>query len=185
MSKKINVISILSGHVKTLRDATTNKMAPIDLMVFFVLPLLASVGFAILNFNLKSDVTSILVNFGAIFTALLLSVLVLVYDQGEKLQSQIDSGKMDTHIILKKELLNQLYFNICYSIVVSIFLVFTCLAQSILSKESIKFSVSTVDFNFSIGTYLLTPVIVFLISNLLLTILMIVKRMHTLLESRG
>ena len=78
MSSKINIWSIVMGHVGTMKDASNGKVSIWDCITFFVFPASVGLGFAILDVIVTDGANSMLVNFGAIFTALLLSVLVLV-----------------------------------------------------------------------------------------------------------
>lgn len=167
MSSKINVTDIILGHIATLADPS-GKRSIMDYVTFFAVPTLFAVLGCMAKYNLKSEVSSMLVNFGAIFTALLLSVLVLVYDQESKLS---DVRNIDPLFDAKKKLLKELYYNICFSIISSIFLVGLCFVHSIMSKTS----------GGVYAVYVLTPLIIFVTANLILTIVMIVKRMHAML----
>ncbi len=180
MSSKINIWSIVTGHIKTFRNASDNKVSVSDYVTFYIAPAAIAVLFAYFGIKVTSDANSLLVNFGAIFTALLLSVLVLVYEQGEKLRGVVNDSKKD-NITLKKNLLEQLYFNICYAIVVSVFLVFLCLVYTFLPDKACVISMSNFTVNFDLKLFIVSPLILVVVLNLLLTILMVVKRMHTLL----
>ncbi|PFG10681.1 hypothetical protein [Marinobacter sp. LV10MA510-1] len=180
MSSKINIWSIVTGHITTLNDASSGRVSVIDYFTFYGIPLALAFFLSFLGIKVTGDANSLLVNFGAIFTALLLSVLVLVYDQGEKLRD-VSGEKSKHNIELKKKLLEQLYFNICYAIVVSVILVFFCLVYTFLPDDVFSVSISKLTFNADLKLYLVSPVILMVVMNLLLTILMVVKRMHTLL----
>lgn len=180
MSSKINIWSIVTGHINTLNDASSGKVSLVDYFTFYGVPLGVAFVLSLLGITVTSDANSLLVNFGAIFTALLLSVLVLVYDQGEKLRD-VNSESKKHHIELKKKLLEQLYFNICYAIVASVVLVFFCLIYTFLPSDALKISTSKLIIDVDLKLYLFSPLIMMLVINLLLTILMVVKRMHTLL----
>ncbi len=119
-----------------------------------------------------------LVNFGAIFTALLLSVLVLIYDQESKLESK---KGVDPLYESKKKLLSQLYYNICFSILSSIVLVALCFVHSVVYRMKYDLGIGDSVFQFSYAKYVVTPLVIFVTANLLLTIVMIVKRMHAML----
>ncbi|MDT1888187.1 hypothetical protein FPK60_23265, partial [Acinetobacter baumannii] len=80
----------------------------------------------------NKEIISLLVNLGSIFSALLLSVLVLVFDQEQKLEDRKEiaeeKGKaVDPLFPTKKTLLEELYYNISYSVFCSIALVSLCL----------------------------------------------------------
>lgn len=180
MSSKINIWSIVAGHINTLNDASSGKVSLVDYFTFYGIPLAIAFLLSFLGIKVTSDANSLLVNFGAIFTALLLSVLVLVYDQGEKLRD-VNSESKKHNIELKKNLLEQLYFNICYAIVASVVLVFFCLVYTFLPSDALEISISKLKIYIDLKLYLFSPLILMVVMNLLLTILMVVKRMHTLL----
>jgi hypothetical protein len=183
MSSKINIYDILSGHLNTLVDSSTNKVSKWDIFTFFIVPLLIAVAAVAFRFKFTDTFISLLVNFGAIFTALLLSVLVLVYDQSAKLKEKELTSNNLTYTV-KKNLLQHLYYNICYAIIISVSLVVSCFIESISRDKAplpttIDQSLFVIDFN----TIFSSPLTVFITIHLLLTILMIVKRMHALLIS--
>lgn len=180
MSSKINIWSIVTGHINTLNDASSGKVSLVDYFTFYGIPLAIALLLSFLGIKVTGAANSLLVNFGAIFTALLLSVLVLVYDQGEKLRN-VNSNSNNHNIELKKNLLEQLYFNICYAIVASVALVFSCLIYTFLPSDALQVSFSELVIGIDLKLYLFSPLIMMVVMNLLLTILMVVKRMHTLL----
>lgn len=181
MSSKINVCNIIFGHLNTLKDASSSKISYADIFTFFIIPLIFGSLVFVSNFKLNDSLISLLVNFGAIFTALLLSVLVLVYDQSSKLSERNERNEVPFYTV-KKSLLDQLYYNICYSIVLALFLIFTCFLESITRGKSLNlayFGGPKIDVNMCI----FTPIVVFISVHLILTIVMIVKRMHVLLTT--
>lgn len=176
MSKKIDIRDIVSGHFGTLTDNTTNKISYIDLMIFFLLPVsLGAVSF-LFSFNINKDLAGLLVNFGSILTALLLSVLVLVYDQESKLKTE------EPAYALKKRFLKELYFNISFSVLGSISLVLFCFIHTAIPMDAHSLiAIGEHGFDLKYGTHIVTPIVIFLSLNLFLNIIMIVKRLHTLL----
>lgn len=177
MSSKVNVTEILLGHIATLSDPAGNRSVG-DYLTFFLVPMLVAGLGLLAGYNLNKDVSSMLVNFGAIFTALLLSVLVLVYDQESKLEA---NKQLDPLYAAKKALLGQLYYNICFSILSSIVLVALCFVHSVVFRLVSEISFGATAFQFSYAKYIVTPIVIFVTANLLLTIVMIVKRMHAML----
>lgn len=177
MSSKVNVTDILLGHIATLSDPA-GKRSLGDCITFFLVPILVAGLGLLAGYNLNKDVSSMLVNFGAIFTALLLSVLVLVYDQESKLEV---NKKTDPLYDSKKLLLGQLYYNICFSILSSIVLVALCFVHSVILNLTYVVEFKDIYFKFSFARYVVTPLVIFVTANLLLTIVMIVKRMHAML----
>ncbi|TMX41435.1 hypothetical protein [Vibrio sp. Hep-1b-8] len=186
MSSKINVLGIIHGHWKTLEHNGTGKVSFSDVFTFILFPLILAVLTIVFEFKFTNDLTSLLVNFGAIFTALLLSVLVLVYDQSTKLEDNKPESEADISYKTKRTILDQLYYNICYSIIVSVLLVVSCFIESICRGKTSTFTLpleTPASICIDINTYVATPLVTFSTVNLIFTILMIVKRMHALLTS--
>lgn len=181
MSSKVNIFGIVKGHIATLSDPA-GKISWMDIVTFFAMPGVAAIIGVMAGYNLNKDVASMLVNFGAIFTALLLSVLVLVYDQENKLRSSSDR---DLFYGKKCELLGQLYFNICFSIISSLVLIALCLGHTVLDGVVHKLAFREVCYPIDYARYIVTPLIVFVVANLMLTILMVVKRIHAILTFKN
>lgn len=177
MSSKVDVWQIIVGHIDTLANPA-GKRSIVDCITFFGFPLVLGFIGIWMGFNLNKDIASMLVNFGAIFTALLLSVLVLVYEQESRLRERKD---VDPFYFAKKKLLNQLYYNICYSIICSIVLVAFCFAHSIFDGVVSEVSIAGFIVFLNFSKYVFTPLVLFVTANLMLTIVMIVKRMHAML----
>ena len=179
MSSKINIFSIIKGHASTLSDSS-QKLSIGDIFTFYLVPFTAALIMWIAKINLDKDVCSLLVNFGSIFTALLLSVLVLVYDQEVKLQKPEDNASATAKLRYKrkKTLLSSLYHNISYSIIIALLLVLISFIHSLIGINKTAIDASK---DFSIGINFTTPLLVFITTNLFLTIIMIVKRLHVLL----
>lgn len=187
MSDKVNIKNIVLGHFGTLKE-TDGGWSWLDFITFCLVPVLFGVFCVSVGFVLNKDVSSLLVNFGAIFTALLLSVLVLVYDQESKLdeknQRSLELGRSaDEFYKAKKKLLDELYYNISFSILSSLILIAICFAFSVADSFSDPKVVSvTTPLVFS--KLIFTPLAVMVTVNLLLTIVMIVKRLHSLLQMK-
>lgn len=179
MSSKLNVSEIIAGHFKTLRN-DSGVLVFADRVVFFLLPFVAGFIFCFFEIRIKESVLSLLVNFGAIFTALLLSVLVLVYDQQGKVSQQSSKSVV---IDSKKALLHDLHYNISFSILCSIFLVVACLIASMVGDAKIDFTVSDYSVSILLDKHVLSPIVAFITCVVFVNVVMIVKRMHSLLTS--
>lgn len=188
MSSKINICEVFSGHFKTLRNADTDKISFWDIITFIALPLAIAILFSYFGNGITKDLISLLVNFSAILTALLLSVLVLVYDQESKIRQNKDT---DTFYTVKRKLLKELYYNICYSILCGVLLVVLCFIVSIFPVGTNGYFFSktyllyiekyNIKLTFNFVSYIFNPIVIFFCSHLILNIVMIVKRMHALL----
>ncbi len=184
MSQKINIIEIVKGHIGTLRDSNSKKLNFADTFTFFILPCVIAAFGIIVKFELTKALISLLINFGAIFTALLLSVLVLVYDQENKVHSENRDSDLYS---LKIQLLRELYYNICFAIIASIVLVILSFFDQCIIEFSFKIPAivyfGTLEHEIHPARNVVTPIIIFIAGNISLTILMIVKRLHVLLTT--
>lgn len=172
MSKKISVVNICSQHFRTLNVR--------DMVSFFGFPILLVIISLMLDIKLVKDTLSLLVSFGSIFTALLLSLLVLIFDQETKLDEKADLWYRNNLTIplfqKRKELLSQLYSNISFSIICALTLVIACLVLSQLLSYN-----PPSQLNVLVAKWFLNPFVIFLLTLTALNIFMILKRIHTLL----
>lgn len=187
MSDKINMLSIIRAHYKTLRDSSKKKISLGDVFTFIIFPISMACLSALSFFNLNKDLDSLLVNFGAIFTALLLSVIVLIYDQENRILDKIRAYPEEVGVTTKSKLtlLKELYHNISYAIFCSLVLVALSFIHSIVplpqGNSIYSFYISTLQIKLSFATSIVTPIIVFVTINIFLTILMVVKRLYKIL----
>lgn len=184
MSVKINLSSLIKEHFKTLKNDDKGKLSRFDLFTFLFVPFALCILNIYFDLKINSEFRGALINFGAIFSALLMSVLVLVYDQEnklterklliDKLKEQNTNDYMDiVNYDDKKELLGQLYHNICFAIIVSLSIVVFPMLQIV--ADSFKWNL--------LNQWFVNPIIVFSLYSMVLTTLMIVKRMHALLST--
>ncbi|AYH36017.1 MULTISPECIES: hypothetical protein [Pectobacterium] len=197
MSNKINILCIVKAHFNTLKDIPCKKISKLDITTFVILPISLSVFSAYNDFNLNKDLDSLLVNFGAIFTALLLSVIVLIYDQENRTLEKIRNNSKSVGEVSKSKLLllKELYHNISYAILCSLALVVLTFVHSTLpavtpevidkSRVFFDYKIRELNINFSFiftwATKIVTPLIIFVTTNIVLTIIMIVKRLYLIL----
>lgn len=177
MSEKINLSKIIKQHFQSLVDIN-GKISYWDLVTFFILPLICSAFFVYRGWELSDAVIGIFINLGSIFTALLISVLIMLYDQEQKITDKLvnlsratDPNyriKLDT----KRALMREVFANISYAIIIAILLVFSSLLYQILTSNHV------------LSKIVFMPLNVFFVVNLLLTFLMVVKRTHNLMSSK-
>ena len=169
MLDKINVLNICRDHLDTLRNFETEKVSVGDFVIFFVIPLPVSGGAIFIHGSMQSTEVTVLVTAFSIFTALLFNLLLLTFD----LISKTDGLSDEFMVKLKMLLLQQTYSNISFSILVAIAAIGLLLIYLLDSRLS--FSISQIEYIISFGVYYLTTLF-------LLTLLMILKRVHALLS---
>jgi len=167
MFSKINIASIVTGHLDTLRDASTGKKSMADGALFGILPLLVASLLLLAGHPLKENFITILLASYAILTGLLFNLLVLVFDlirkEGEP-QNVDEVVKLDWRH--KQKLLKETFASISFCVLEGITLSVTALG-ALLPWHSLKMT-------FSFLVYAVTV-------NFALTLLMILKRIHKLL----
>ena len=164
MFTKINFLQIIRDHLLTLRHYQGDgKVAKGDIFLFFVLPGFLSIGFYWgLGLSLNSDLISILITSLSIFAALLFNLLILIYDIITK---QKNSAQQDSKRV--KRFLQEIYANVSYSILISVVDVVILLGGLFKSPPWIVAFVN-------LGSF-------YLVIHFVLTLLMILKRVHVLL----
>jgi hypothetical protein len=162
VSSKINISKIIKDHCDTLRHDHDQSVSSLDYFVFFGLPLIASGVLIYLNILLSKDVVGILITAFSVFAALLFNLLLLVYDIVKK---RVDSGDKTSD---RARLLKQIYGNIAYAILLSI-------------SETIVLVVFYPVQGKPVPERIIGYIIYFLSLNFILTLLMILKRVHVLL----
>lgn len=178
ISSKIRVSHIFKMHLKSL-SSDQDKILLSDIFTFYIMPVIPALLLFLIGYRMDKDLTSLIINFGAIFSALLLSVLVLIYDQEKKIQGEqkeenvSDQGKPAYEI--KKKIISNLYHNLCYAVLMSIFLIMFALLNQITTNIPALYCV---------GAFL-SSITIFIILNIMFTIVMVVKRMHALLNSKS
>ena len=178
--------SILHLHriiYRLLSNSLNGKMYFLDLFTFYLLPLFVSLLCLWARMDFSDKVIEIFVNSSAIFTGLLLNLLILVYDQKTRLP-KVDSKTPDWEKNQSKHtLIKELYFNISYSTLISLFiLIFSVIHMCLLDTKPIELNFKFLYVGaFDITTWTTSPVLIFLSLNLVLTILMIIKRIYSLL----
>jgi hypothetical protein len=168
---KIDVIPLVARHLDSLRDHSTGERSWSDVVLFFGIPLtISAVAFYFSWLITLESLNSVLGAF-AIFAGLLFNLLLLIYtfstDEHPKSLARV-----------RGELILELHDNIAYSVLVSIFIVLLALLGTALLKHN-----DGIVNPGRVGRYL-TAVITFLIANFFLTLLMILKRIHTMLRNK-
>lgn len=169
MVNKLSFEKIIRAHFATMRNNRTNKLSVGDLFLFFGLPLFVSALF-LNSYTLNKDILNSIITSASIFAGLLLNLLVLIYSLTEKYR-QNASGNWE----VKKVVLEQTFSNISFCILISVLLVIACML-GFRTDDEIKPPISITK---DIADFL----IYYLTAALVLHLLMILKRIHLLMES--
>lgn len=161
MIDKINFSKIVKDHISTLKDYNLNRYSAGDFILFFFVPLALSGVLVYFNLALNNDIINVLVTSLSVFAALLFNLLLLIYDIIRKPENSNGNNG------LKTEFLKQIYANISFCILISIITIIL-LIISFLNISQLK--------------TVLNFLIYFFVSLFILTLFMILKRVHILLS---
>lgn len=182
---KINIYWLIRNHVSSLKSDGQTSLSKMDMSLHFIFPLIASFIVCYFFKVMPSTVVGIMVNFGSITTALLMSAVVMVYDQKSKIIEKRDkevekgTGRVDDkirtytqNILLYKELCRNICFAILTSIIIVIFSVVLSFYEPLIkSPIYVSFFITLSFFCYA-----------FFISTMI-TFLMILKRFSIILDN--
>ena len=164
---KVDISRILIDHFKTLKDYSTDRYSRADFVLFLGGP--AAVAALLLAFygKLGSSLVTVFVTSLSIFAALLFNLLLLVYDAMRKAESE-DAGPAG----LRGKFLRQIASNISFAILVAVVAIVSVLVLMFVGR--IPNAVSVV-----------SGLVYFLVTLFMLTLLMVLKRVHILLYTES
>ncbi len=160
---KINVLGIVAGHVRTLKDDTTGRYDPIDFLLFFVSPAAVAATLLLTYGRLDGALVATIATSLSVFAALLFNLLLLVYEATRRNERRKDKSPKSG------EFLMQLSDNTSFAILVAVTSLVTVVTLVFVSQ------VPPAALVFSGAIY-------FLVTLFTLTLLMILKRIHVLLK---
>ena len=161
MITKINVISILQGHLRTLFDRNEEHILWGDVFGFYVFPAVVAIFLVWKQLVFQDKYVNIGIVAHTVFIPLLVNVLFLIFNI-------VDRGNINNSP-KRKRLLDQLYNNVAYLILISIF---SLAALALYSVKSLPAWLIWLD----------RGILYFLTLHAFLTSLMVVKRIHVLLS---
>jgi len=166
---KIGIGGILIDHIGTLRDARSGQVSFIDICIFYALPIILAVLVFFDDFSFKNEIIGQSIAVFAIFSALLFSVQVALFGIYTKKRSDLDDYAKAfaiERLTARRDLIRETNANISYLIVVS----------------AISVTILLVAFATDISNRFEPAVAVFLYGHFMLTLLMIIKRVHALFD---
>lgn len=168
MIGKIDVRQIVADHFATLVDEDRPKQqSGLDFFLFVILPILAATALLYFDLILGKSIGNVLITALAVFAGLLFNLLLLIFDIANK--PRPENERLDD---LKRRFLREIYSNIAYSIFIALLTIVILLIHflflSLNSRSGFVFSAF---------------VIYFLCGNFILTLFMVLKRIHILLAT--
>ena len=168
MLSKVNISRIVTDHIATLNTYQTGKLRKRDLFLFFAVPLFVGIvivgTYGPLGQNLIGPVVTSL----AVFTALLLNLLMLTYGIARNSKPRPDAG-VDK---MKGDLIREIFSNIAFTVLIALTTVVAVLTLGALNQCS-----------WPILPEALSLIIYYMGTLFLLTLLMLLKRAYSLLSN--
>ncbi|MBS1546486.1 MAG: hypothetical protein JSU02_03800 [Bacteroidetes bacterium] len=158
MFDKINIAQIVRSHLDTLKNDNTKKAGVDDYLTFLVLP--GAIAFALIVFDVRLNerATNIIITSLSILVGLLFNVIVLLFDLVSK------KGKRS----LKNRILKEVLANITFAVLLAIISIILTLLANLPNTCVVR----VVEF-----------CLYFLLSQFLLTSLMVLKRIYLLFRN--
>lgn len=182
---KINIWQVLLKHYRTMTDQRGVTLWQ-DIFIHFFLPGIISVVVCILYGTMRPSISAVFVNFGAITTALLMSAVIMIYDQKQKtifkISDIIENKKPTTNLPAletNRKVYEQLCHNVAYAILTSVILVIASVIISFFpeKKETLEL------LYFSVPAFMLSFIAYTAFFTTVITFLMVIKRFSFILDN--
>ena len=164
MLEKIDVRAIVTGHLDTLVHAKTERRLPSDIAVFFGVPAALAIVAAVLDGAMSTAMATVLATVHAIISGLMFNLLVIIYEVHDRARKTGGAAMRG----VRMRLLDETYRNVSFLILSSI-LALILLAVTVFVGTG------------AIGQ-VLSGLVYFLSGVFAFTLLMVLKRVHTLLN---
>ncbi|MBO9489102.1 hypothetical protein J7384_01880 [Endozoicomonas sp. G2_1] len=164
MSNKISVFEIIKGNFDTLYDVDTGKRSYMDIATFYFLPLSITLYVIHQSYLIPDKLIGDLLTASTLLAGLLLNLLLMVSNTKAKLPVP-ELGAHDYDLtVLKRTIVQELFFNVSSASLVSFFLLVFCILGRVFSNS-----------------LTISCVIIFLSIHLFFSFLMITRRTYKLL----
>lgn len=185
---KINPIDIVKEHIATLKNIGCNRLSVADLLLFFVFPVFMAMFFVnVIQLRIDSGAIEVLITVFSIFIALLFNLLLLIYDivnkaelferNKESIEGKINNAELHFKNKLRLVFIKQVYSNVSFCILISVILLIM-LSLGFVLKE---ISADIFKYRDQVSG-LFSGIIYSLFVVFVLTLLMVLKRVHALLS---
>jgi uncharacterized Tic20 family protein len=173
MFTKINVLRIVSDHWLTLHAADSERISLWDLLLFCGVP-----GIVVWLFWGKTALDSsgtfhtVALTSLSLFAGLLFNLLVLLYGLIEKTPRKTgieDPTVAEKHAKVRNDLLREVYYNVSYAVLISVVAILSLVLIMIVPCACANV------------VQCLSSFLFFILAHFVLTLLMILKRIHALL----
>ena len=175
---RINPSAVWKGHLSTLHAHEQTKIRPKDIATFYVLPVVIAVALWVAQPTLSTDFVTASLTGLAILFGFLLNLQMLVVGTLDDLVSKIPVGKPATvEQKLRITLLKETHLNNSYAVMVAFTLIVVLLMQYVHVEYHWPIDVRVLAWIGALSVYTL-------ITHFLLTMLLVVNRVHKALSKQ-
>ncbi len=164
MFAKVDVRTIITGHLSTLVHAKTKRVLPDDIILFFGVPAALAIGAVLLQGGISTTLATVLATVHAITSGLMFNLLVVIYEVHDRAK-RVGGESVRS---VRMRLLDETYRNVSFLILTSI--------------TALVLIVVAVFLGEGICGRIVSGSVYFLSGVFALTLLMVLKRTHTLLN---
>ena len=162
MSSKIDIRDIIQDHLSTLEDFRTGKRSKFDIFTFFVVPVLVGSVFFSRSYVLVRESCNVMITALAVLAGLLFNLLVLVHTVVRRSDSRVSADE--------SALVKQIASNISFATLAALISLVPLTVQAVRNCRDLSGE-------------MLSAISFTIVTNLCLTLLMVLKRVHTLLSN--
>lgn len=162
VSLKIDVTDIVRDHVETLVDGNSGRTSRSDLVLFILIPAVVAGMLAFARIELSPNAANVMITALAIFTGLLFNLLLLAHS----IIRHPEDGRSAART--ERRLLREIYINIAFAILVAL----AAIVLLVMWMLNVGTAINAI---LAIVTYAL-------LVNFLMTLLMVLKRIHVMLS---
>lgn len=176
----INIKEIINKHYESLKQDSKCRFI---ILIFFLMPIGISGMLLICDKPLSENSVDSLITAFAIFTALLLNVIFIIYDLIDKIGVKESSDVIKSKVVLKRKikLIEHLSYNSVYSLLISLVILMILMLFAVVEIWNIK--ALSITSKHSIDFLLWGSLLVYsLVVHFLMNLLMITKRLSVLFD---
>lgn len=167
MIGKIDFRAVVRDHFATLVNENTQRQSGADFILFYLVPIVLAMALLHSHLIFGKTMGNVLITALAVFAGLLFNLLLLIFDIANK--PRPDSDKLTPN---KIRFLKEIYSNIAYAILISLLTIIVVLVHFLFFTLSFKS-----------GLFFSAFLVYILTGNFVLTLLMVLKRIHILLRT--
>jgi uncharacterized membrane protein len=163
MTRKLDVSNIIRSHYGTLIDVRTKRIGFGDILCFGLIPVSVSVGLFMEGIRFNATAVSLSITGLSVLAGLLFNLLLLTQTVGRQRRDDSLTSAAET------ALLREVFNNIAFAILVALVCIILCVLWSLLDSAGLV----------AVAVEL---ILYTLLSLFILTLLMVLKRIHVILS---